>query len=162
MVDAKPSFGGVTPVGVSNTASLENAGARENTVRILFKNIYTAALNDPGKTQVKKRPVPLGALPTDAWVDDPCRSVTDPVSIEYSPAAVLARGAAETKVFGLPTAFMSSGAAGHLSQCTRTRQRCPPPSGRPPATGLRTYVVPGLSLRLREDGHFEASDLPLE
>lgn len=83
VVDAKPSFAGVSPADLSATNKLENVGSRQNTIHIVFKNLYTASLNDAGKAEVAKHPVPLAPSPTFyAWVDKPCESVTDPVPVE--------------------------------------------------------------------------------
>jgi predicted small lipoprotein YifL len=83
VVDVKPSFHGISPVDVSDTSKLENVGSRTNTIHIVFKNLYTASLNDAGKAALAQHPVPLGPGSTFyAWVDKPCDSVTDPVSVD--------------------------------------------------------------------------------
>jgi hypothetical protein len=83
VVDAKPSFHGVSPFGLTGTGKLENDASRENTIHLVFKNIYTAALNDPGKAELKQHPIPLAPPPTlYAYVDKPCESVTDPVPVD--------------------------------------------------------------------------------
>ncbi|MBV8524517.1 MAG: hypothetical protein JOY71_20740 [Acetobacteraceae bacterium] len=58
VVDAKPSFGGVSPVGLTASGKLEDVGSRENTIHIVFKNIYTAGLNDPGNAEFSERLIP--------------------------------------------------------------------------------------------------------
>jgi hypothetical protein len=83
VVDAKPSFGGASPFGLTASDKLENDASRENTIHLVFKNIYTATLNDPGKAELKLHPIPLAPGPTlYAYVDKPCESVTDPVPVD--------------------------------------------------------------------------------
>lgn len=81
VVDAKPS--NVIPVGLNYTDKTEQIGTRDNTIKLTFKSIHTAALTENGKSAVKKDPKYFAASPRDQyWVDKPCNPTTDPVPVD--------------------------------------------------------------------------------
>lgn len=83
VVDAKPSFHGVSPFGITSKSRSESLGSRDNTIHLIFKYLYTASLNEPGKAQVKKQPLLIAPGPTTLVpVDEPCNDQTIVISVK--------------------------------------------------------------------------------
>jgi len=74
-VDAKPAVPAamLASLGINYTDKTETIGERGNQIKITLKNIYTASLNNPGKSAVSRRNQPIDLGPTVYYpVDNPC------------------------------------------------------------------------------------------
>lgn len=73
-IDTSPTPRGLLSwLGINASRNQTTLGERSNQVRILFKNIYTSELNEPGKSVVQAQGPDLGLGPSVLYpVQDPC------------------------------------------------------------------------------------------
>jgi hypothetical protein len=75
---------GQLPLGVTYTDDLTQVGERTNNITVKFKHVYTADLNEPGKTRLAKEDPSFGTSTSGilAHVTDPCASRLPSADIE--------------------------------------------------------------------------------
>lgn len=74
VIDTSPAPRGLfSRLGINASQNQTSLGERSNQVKIVFKNIYTAGLNDPGKSVVQSQGPDLDLGPSVLYpVQDPC------------------------------------------------------------------------------------------
>lgn len=83
----------LTPVGINYTDTTQTKGERGNQIKITLKNVYTAGLNEPGKTAVKRDGPRLNLGPTILEPRDlPCEAPPYVVAQGREAAAAVATG----------------------------------------------------------------------
>lgn len=74
VIDTSPAPRGLLSwLGINSSRNQVTVGERSNQLKIVFKNVYTAPLNDPGKLEVQSKGPGLGFGPNVLYpLEDPC------------------------------------------------------------------------------------------
>jgi hypothetical protein len=84
VVKAEPNVSGFSLFNIGYTGATTNDSSRDNTIKIIFKNMYFANLNKPGEKKIIDANVPIGPQPSESgWYDEPCEKRSDPMSKKY-------------------------------------------------------------------------------